>query len=191
MRWLEPELVTGPTFEPVTLGEAKAAQRIDGNDEDALLLGYLMAARSHIEQVTGLRLATQTLRLRADSFDAAWFRLPAAPVQSVSIQYLDADGVQQTLDPTVYEAILSGLEPMVGLAYGKSWPAHRVHVGAVTVTAVCGYAQGDIPDVLRQAILLVFGEFNARREPMGEGAISPAVAVGIDALTANYRRATF
>ena len=66
-------LITPPTLEPVTLADAKAHLRIDGDDDDDLSPRAIVAARSHVESLTrrgsraglaGLprRLAAQTHR---------------------------------------------------------------------------------------------------------------------------------
>jgi hypothetical protein len=60
---------------------------------------------------------------------AALERLSQAPVQSiVDVRYLDAAGVEQVLDPAVYEFVnvdADVLRPRIRLAFGKSWPAIR------------------------------------------------------------------
>ena len=56
-------LVTAPTEEPLTLDEAKLRAGLDwsaGDPRDALLASFIAAARSQVEQDTGLALLTQT-----------------------------------------------------------------------------------------------------------------------------------
>lgn len=190
MRWLEPEVTTAPVFDPVSLADAKAAQRIETDEEDTLLEVYLGAAVGYVEQVTGLSLATQTLKLRAWGFEDATFRLPAAPVQSItSIKYLDTDGAEQTLDPTDYVPTLVGLSPIVSRAYNKCWPSHRVQPGSVTVTVQAGYADGALPLPLKQAVFLIFGDWYANREQAASGVVSAVPMVAVENLLANFRRA--
>jgi uncharacterized phiE125 gp8 family phage protein len=189
MQWLEPEITVAPAFEPVVLADAKAAQRIDTSDEDALLATYLASARAIVEDRTGLKLATQTVKLRAWDFDCNTFKLPIAPVQSVSsITYVDNDGATQTLSTDVYTTALYGLTPLVSLKYGQSWPSHRCGLGNVVVTCVVGYAADAAPDALRQAIKLLFGDFNQYREQAVAGVISDVAAVALDSLLVNHRR---
>jgi uncharacterized phiE125 gp8 family phage protein len=189
MHWLEPEVTVAPTFEPVGLAAAKSAQRIEGAHEDAALEAYLKAARSVVEERTGLKLATQTVRLRAWAFEADSFVLPLAPVQSVtSITYVDNEGATQTLSTDIYTTALFGLTPTIALKYGKTWPAHRCGLGNVVITCVAGYAADAAPEPVKQAIKLLFGDFNAFREQAAPGSVSDVAAVALDSLLINHRR---
>lgn len=188
MHWLEPEVTVAPTFDPVALDLAKAAQTIETDQDNTLLTGYLQAAVAHVEGVTGLRLARQTVKLRTWGFEPVWFPLPIAPVAAVTeIHYLDTVGASQTLDPALYTTALHGLSPLIARAPGQKWPATRCAPGAVTITADVGYAAGELPPVLRQAVLLLFGDFNVNRERSAPGIVSAIAAVALDALLANWR----
>lgn len=165
MPWLSPEITELPAVEPITAAEAKAQMAVDGNDFDALLAIYIKAARQLVEAYTGQRLVTQTAVLRASSF-ADLVRLPTAPIASVSaVTYLDVAGDEQLLDPAVYEAILVGLEPHLRLKVGQSWPSVRPVSDAVRIEALCGYGAGaDVPETIRQAMLVTVAAFMADRE---------------------------
>jgi uncharacterized phiE125 gp8 family phage protein len=189
MRWLDPEVTAAPTFQPVDLDSAKAAQVIETSDWDDLLEGYLVAAQGIVESRTGLTLATQTLKLRAWGFDCPTFVLPAAPIQSVeSIEYLDQAGVLQTLSTAVYETALYGLTPTVSLKYGQMWPVHRCGLGSVVITCIAGYDAAAAPPAVAQAIRLAFGDFNTFREQAALGVVSEIASVAIDNLLINHRR---
>lgn len=189
MRWLDPEITVAATVEPLTLDEAKAHLRVEDTDSDALITALISAARGYVEQVCGLRLAAQTLKLRAWGLDDCTFRLPAAPIQSItSITYLDPAGSTQTLDPTTYVSDLNGIHPTISRAYNKTWPAHLVQMGSVTFTVVCGYADGACPTPIKQAMLLCIGDWFANRETSIEGRFVAIEMVAVDALLANFRR---
>jgi len=56
-------LVIAPTEEPLTLDEAKLRAGLDwvaGDPRDALMTGFIAAARAKVEHDTGLALLTQT-----------------------------------------------------------------------------------------------------------------------------------
>jgi uncharacterized phiE125 gp8 family phage protein len=53
-------LVTPPTIEPVSLAEAKAHLRVTEADDDALIAGYILAARHAAESYIRGALITQT-----------------------------------------------------------------------------------------------------------------------------------
>jgi hypothetical protein len=93
--WAQPAaissvLVTPPTEEPLTLDEAKLRAGLDwavGDPRDDLMNGFIAAARSQVEQDTGLALLTQTrdVTIYATITDGI-FPLPvqALPVQSIT-----------------------------------------------------------------------------------------------------------
>jgi uncharacterized phiE125 gp8 family phage protein len=168
-------LVTAPVGEPISLQEAKEHCRIDLDNEDALIGGYIAAARQHVENVTARQLLTAVWALKLDGWPC-WIDVPRPPLQSVSgvpvvaITYVDADGATQTLATTDYRVDApSGptcergrIEP----AYGVSWPSLRGVLNSVTVTFSAGYgATGDtVPMALRQAMLLAIAHWYRNRE---------------------------
>lgn len=189
MRWLEPEVTVAPTGQPVSLDDAKAHLRVDDTDSDALITAYLASAVAYVEQVCGLKLAAQTIKLRAWGFDDCTFPLPMAPISAVSgITYIDADGATQTLDPSTYVTALYGLSPTISRAYNKTWPAHRCGLGNITFTVSAGYADGACPTPITQAILLCVGDWWSNRETSIEGRFAAIEMVAVDALLANFRR---
>lgn len=180
MSWLPTVVTVTPASEPVTLAEAKAQCRVDGSDSDTELNIYILAARTFVEEYCGIKLVSQTVLMQAHSF-CDLIDLPTAPLISVtSVKYLDADGVEQTLDAAVYEVVNTGLEPQIRRKVGQVWPTIRICVSdAVRVTAVVGYAT--VPEPIRAAIMLIISSWFDNRSvgPVPDGAIS---------LLDNYRR---
>lgn len=181
-------LVTGPTREPVTLAAVKAHCRIDTADEDALLAHYVLAAREHIETYTGRALFPQTWDQRADGLGSQ-IVLQRPPVQSVtSVKYLDAAGVEQTLDPSQYRLVQRCTGDYVVVpAYGVTWPAVQAVESAVTVRFVAGYTPETFPARLRQALLLLVGHWYEHREPVNIGNIGNEIPLGFEALVFPFR----
>jgi uncharacterized phiE125 gp8 family phage protein len=179
MNWLPTVVAVAPASEPVSATEAKLQARIDGTDSDDLLDIYIPAARMFVEEYTGTKLVSQTVLMQGGDFcDLA--NLPVAPVISVSsVEYLDPDGAEQTLDSAVYEVVNAGLSPSIRLKVGQSWPAIRCASDAVRVTAVVGYSS--LPEAIKAALLLIIASWFDNRSvgPVPDGAYS---------LLANFRR---
>jgi uncharacterized phiE125 gp8 family phage protein len=199
MRWLEPEITTQPTSQPVSLTDLKRHLRLGAPGaedqytvEDPGLTIALAAAQAYVEQFTGLSLAEQTVKLRAWGFDCREFRLPVGPASAVtSITYLDTNGAEQTLSTDVYVAALYGLSPIVSLAFNQNWPAHLCQPGSVTVTVTAGFADDKCPAPIRQAILLYAGAeyFNREATVIDASRVTIIENSAADRLLANYRRA--
>src|SRR5436190_19232784 len=95
-------LVTPPSVEPLTLDDAKLRANLDwvaGDPRDALMSGFIAAARSKVEQDTGLALLTQTRDVYLDAVQGRTIDLPSQsrPLQSVaSVKSIDTAGVVNT-----------------------------------------------------------------------------------------------
>lgn len=132
----------GPTAEPIALAVAKAHARVDYDDEDELIRGWLRAAREKLEDETSRSLVCQTRRFDLDEFPTSGLiEIRWAPVIAVSsIQYYDADNVLQTLSASAYQVDADSIPARICLAPTYSWPTTYQRPRAVRVSVVCGHA---------------------------------------------------
>ncbi|MCI5044181.1 MAG: hypothetical protein MRY72_05735 [Aquisalinus sp.] len=187
------ELITPATAEPVTLEQIKAHFRLDPaeTDTDAELLQFGEAARTQLEQLSGISFLTQTFRWTTRSPRAATrpaqasLILPRAPVSSVTELLLfpsaDGGGEWQILPAADY-TLLSGLPGEV-LFHTASPQTDRLRI-----TFTAGWTSTeDIPAPLIQALLLLTAHYHERREPYENDRIN-AVPASVQALIAPWRR---
>ena len=151
-------LIAGPGEEPVTLAEAKAFARIDGDDEDALVAALIAAARLHVESLTGRALVTQTWRLVLKCVSGLVVPLPVVPARDL----VEApDG-----------AVLQGDSVLLAAA-----------VDELTVDYTAGYGEaGDVPQDLKQAVLTLVAYWYEHRDSV------TSAPIGFERLVATYRR---
>lgn len=164
-----------PSGEPVTIAEARAHSHVDHTCDDALIGAQLTAAREYVEALIKGPLMQRTFRLRLDRFPASGeILLPGWPVSEISgIQYVDHAGATQVLSSAVYDLDADSSVARVVLKRGQAWPGVYVQAAtwAAQVQYVAGYATAaDVPQSLKQAILLVFGHWydNARETATAE-----------------------
>lgn len=157
--------------EPITLLEAWHHLRIDTYDsppasaDDFWLENIgIPGARAWAEYYCAIAIAPQTLEYAGNGFPAT-LELPIGPARGVvSIVYVDADGVTQTLDPAEY----------VFNPYGRTikpvtaWPSVSDQDRSVIVTYEAGYTD-DSPALpllpnLRIGMLLLLGHLFENRE---------------------------
>jgi uncharacterized phiE125 gp8 family phage protein len=180
-------LVTPPAAEPVTLAEAKAHLRIEGAEDDAYVTALIQAARQHVEEVCWRGLVTQEWEAVLEGFPDGALELPKGNLASIaSITYVDSAGATQTLAPATYEADTVSVPGRLLLAYGQSWPSTRCQWDAVRVRYTVGWAAGEVPTPIRQALLLLVAQLYEHRTVDEDRALSrPSFTV--DVLLAPYR----
>jgi uncharacterized phiE125 gp8 family phage protein len=156
------------TTEPVSVAEAKLHLRVDHDEEDLLIGGLITAARQLAEGQMQRTLISTTWQMTTDAFGEA-LRLEWPRVLGVeSLQYVDEDGVLATLDPADYVLDNSNdVSPAYLVpAFEKAWPTTRAEINTVRVRYVAGFGSSpaDVPQSIRQWILLHVGAFYANRE---------------------------
>ena len=161
------ERAIAPVALPVTLAEAKAHLRVDSAAEDDLISALVDAAVSHLDGlgVLGRAMITQSW--------AQWFsqvpgrpRLLMGPFQSLtSVEYFDADNVLQTATLSDFETWRDGDFVILKPKENFEWPNAFIRPDAIKVTYVAGYGDdaADVPQSVRQAILLLVGHWYENR----------------------------
>ncbi|OPJ55889.1 head-tail connector protein [Alkalithermobacter paradoxus] len=148
------KIITPPIVEPITLEEAKNHLRVDGNDDDILIMSLIKQAREWCEDYQNRKYITQTLELVLDTFpngNAIVFN-SCSPIQKVeSIKYYDENRQEYLFDESNYIVDLYGFVNRVVLNRGKHWPTVELQsVNAVRVRIVAGY--GDTPDKVPETV---------------------------------------
>jgi uncharacterized phiE125 gp8 family phage protein len=172
-------------------GSLGAAAPVTNTTEDPYLNTLIGVVRHTAENVTKRRLITQTVKIYLDCFPrSAWFELILPPVQSVtSLQYVDTNGVTQTLSTDAYQVSLNREIAVIRLNEGYTWPDTDDVLEGVIVTAVVGYgdARADVPAPIKQAMLLLAGHLYNQRETVVFGVIPSKVPDTFDDLISPYR----
>ncbi|RZI79487.1 MAG: hypothetical protein EOP38_25295 [Rubrivivax sp.] len=161
-------LVAGPAEEPVSLAEAKAALRIDGDSSDADIEALISSARESAEHETGRSLMPQTWRVELDDWPAGGaVALGRSPVASlVGAEYWDGSDWQPVPAPVL---LRSGERWSVVPALGANWPTPGLGLGArCRVTFVAGYADAAaVPASIKRWIIAQVGGWYANPEAVG------------------------
>jgi uncharacterized phiE125 gp8 family phage protein len=182
-------LKTPPTFEVVTLADAKAQVRVSHDYEDALIAGYVVAARQWVEAYTGRALCPQTWQLSMHRFPLRVWLPRAAPLASVTfVKYYDAANTLTTLSASTYTVPAFNEPAVIERAYAATWPTIYDRRDAVQMEYVAGYAQGECPQSLVQAVQLLTAHCYENREailsPGDQGKEAP---FAVTALCSPYR----
>ena len=151
-------LITAPTADVLSLDDVKRHLRVDFNDDDALIAGFIAAAVNQLDPAgggwLGRALRPQAWELRLSSFwQHACFEslyghdaivLPYPPLITVdSVKYDDGEGVERTLFENTDFRIIGLGAPLARAAiapvYLGSWPSARCDHGSVRIRFTTGY----------------------------------------------------
>ena len=185
------ELTTAATALPVSLGEVKSHLGIADSDEteDPNLMALLRAVTETLERYTRRTFVNTTWTMFRDRFPGKtlpWWdgvrqiadteltdltesiSIPRSPL--VSITFVKAhkqDGSITTVDAGDYIVDSTSEPGRIALKVSKTWPTDALRaINGVEVEFVAGYGPvgSDVPSSIRQAILMMMGDVNSRRE---------------------------
>ena len=147
--------VTAPAALPISVAEAKAQMRVEGNDDDTIIERLVNAAVAFVDVqgVLGRAMITQTW--------GEWLApnpstvlLSLGPVQSVSaIKYYDVDGVLQTATLADFNVFGTPNRITITPKTGKAWPITQNRDDAIKIEYVIGYGASStsVPQTVRHA----------------------------------------
>ncbi|MEO8678153.1 MAG: hypothetical protein ABI665_03850 [Vicinamibacterales bacterium] len=184
-------LITAPANPPMTTAYAKKHIKAISTAEDALVDGWVLAATSYFEELTGRQIMTATREAWLDACPDSRGRIeiPKPPLQQiVSVAYVDASGTLQPsfgdgASPEVLSyavkapqgphAARGWIEPVSGV----QWPSTLAESGAVRIRYRCGYGDtprsidastgalvaGSPPDLILSILCFLIGTFDQFR----------------------------
>lgn len=173
----------------VTLAEAKAYCRIDGNDDDSVLVGLIAAATDWVAEETGTTVLPSTLRLTLDSFPTEReLKLPCPPLRDVNvIRYTDDQGTSHTLSSSAYSTNTAARPGRITLNPGQQWPATSGRAASVTVEYDAGPSDDrPLSPSLKQAILFTVAHWFEHREAATDRRIDE-VPLTVQAVLSKHR----
>jgi uncharacterized phiE125 gp8 family phage protein len=180
-------LVTKPAVEPLSLDEVKLYLRLDGTDEDDLLTSLIVAARQHLESMTGLALITQGWRLYLDVWpDNEVIHIAKAPLQVIeAVTVYDGDGVASAvlLDGHVLDAASSPARLFL-----QNRPSAGRALNGIEIDFLAGFGDtpADVPDALKRAMLMHIALMYELRGAVARDMQPAAVPAGYDRLISPY-----
>ncbi len=184
-------LTTAPTVEPVSLADAKLHLRIDGTAEDALINSLILTSRLHIETALGLALIAQNWSYFIDRWPSGRvLELPLRPVSAISaIRVYASDGSFETVAPSSYVTDVNATAPRVVLQTSAARPAPGRPANGIEIAMTAGYgtAAADVPQPIRQALLILAAHWYEHREVVELDGTATRVPDSASALLASYR----
>ena len=180
--------IAPPAALPVTLEEARAHLRVDGNAEDDYLLHLIGVAVAHVEAVTQKALISQGWRVYLDTLPGdGCVALPVEPVIAIdSVIVHDGVGEPRTLDPSAFRLVRFRDPPRLVLDSAPA-PHDSANGAEIDLRAGFGDAGADVPGQIRRAILVLVAHWHAFRGQATDEALYGTVPRGFQALIAPWR----
>jgi uncharacterized phiE125 gp8 family phage protein len=188
---MRPMLITAPAVEPVSLAEAKSWLREDNDDEDQLIQTLLVSARLTLEAWTRRFFITQGWRLVCDNWPfqksgTQSITITFAPCRAVTaIRVYNINDTASLIDPTAYRVRIGDQGGCILFETPPKPPGRALEGVEIDFTVGYGSAPSQIPEPLRQAILLLVAHW---REHRGDDTALMAFPSTAMALCAPYRR---
>lgn len=186
---MRPTLIVPPAVEPVTLEDLKAHARVDFDDDDGVLSGYLKSAVQHLDGYRGVLGRCMVNQGWSVSF-SAWSPVLPLPFPDVSVAvvtYLDGDGLPVVLDAAQYELIEGATGARLVFHQFSAPLLYAQSCAPITVSLTAGFgpAATDVPAPLVHAIKLLAAHWYENREAVGK--VQSALPMGVAALISPYR----
>lgn len=163
-------------MEPLQLEEVKKHLEIAAGDSthDDQLQGMIQQAREQVEHDCQVVLVHRTVTEKFNwSGDEEYWQLYYRPISSItSVTYYDSTNTQQTFSASNYS--LDADRRRVWLNSNAAWPTTYDRWDGITVTYVAGYGAngGSVPQMFKQAMLLLIGYYFEERTMMGNEVIT-------------------
>lgn len=182
-------LTSAPASEPISVAEAKAHLRVDGEAEDSLIASLILTSRLHIETALGLALMSQGWRLLLDQWsDGREVELPLRPLQAVEeVRVLSADANATVVSASQYLVDVASAPPR--LVRRAAFPTPGLPARGIEIDLTVGFGDDaeDVPAPIRQALLLLVAHWYEHRDPIEIGAADAGIPAAVSDLLRPYR----
>jgi len=180
---------TAPTTPLFTTAEAKDFLKVDTTADDTLIDNLVFAATESCQIYTNQYFIKHTVSQYSDNWDGI-YTLYKSPVSAIThIKYYDTDDTEQTLDPSNYILDDVSKPARIGLAVDGTLPSLSDRINAVHVKYTCGYgtASTDVPDGIKQAVLLTIGNWYENRQSVISGRTATELPLSSQYLLDQYK----
>lgn len=152
------KVTTQPAIEPVTLEDAKTFARIDGDDEDEMLTGFIKGTRQRTESYLGRALISQTITMVMDWWPGVVIKLPRPPLISItSVSTVDEDDAATVYASSNYYIMIQSTPGQLVLKQGVTHPYNTARdYGGYKIIYLAGYGIGSasVPQTIANAIMM-------------------------------------
>ncbi len=168
------QVITPASTYPVSLTEAKSHLKVDTTADDTYITSIIKAATQLSEEYTNRFFIDTVIDQTCSDFEKLQTLFKSKVSAVAHVKYYDSDNSLQTLSDTVYDTQLNYEPSQIQLTDGQSFPTITKRNDAVVARYTVGYgsAASDVPEIIKQAILLTIGNFYQNRNSVVIGRIA-------------------
>ena len=158
----------------LTTAEAKTHLKVDTSADDTYIDNLVSAATESAQIFTNRYFINTTITQYGDTWSDI-STLFKSKVNSIThIKYFDSDNSEQTLATSVWISDINHQPARIGLKPNQSFPSLADRINAVNCKYVVGYgsAASDVPEGIREAVLLTIGNLYENRQNVVVGRIA-------------------
>lgn len=184
---------TPPAELPVSLEEAKRHCLIETEDaeDDQLVTGFIEAAVDYLNGPSGIlgrAIVTQEWLMELQGWPGR-ISLPLEPVQSVTVRYLDPDGIEQELSADAWDLDqYPSRRTELAWSSGYQFPSLQAVRYPVRISITAGFGgAADVPTALKVAIQMLVAHWYEYREAVMPGSMGDGLPAAVNSLLARWR----
>ena len=172
-----------------TTAQAKEFLKVDVTADDTIIDNLIAAATESCQIYTNQYFIDTVVTQYSDNW-AEFYTLYKGPVSAIThVKYYDSDDSQQTLASSNY--ILDGTSKpaRIGISVTGSLPNLADRINAVEVKYTVGYgnASTDVPEGIKQAVLLTIGNWYENRQSVITGRTATELPLSSQYLLDQYK----
>ena len=178
-----------PTTPLFTTAQAKDFLKVDTTADDTLIDNLIKAATESCQIYTNQYFLNTVVEQYSDKWSEI-YTLYKSPVSSITyIKYYATNGDLVTLDASNYILDDVSKPARIGLAVDATLPDLADRINAVHVRYTVGYgtASTDVPDGIKQAVLLTLGNWYENRQTVITGRTATELPLSSQYLLDQYK----
>jgi len=165
---------TAATTAILTTAEAKTHLKVDTTADDDYIDNLISAATESAQIFTNRYFINSTIIQYGDTWSdiATLFKSPVSSVDEIT--YYDSDNSLETLATSVYLTDVNHQPARIGLKPNQSFPSLADRISAVIVEYTVGYGSSaaNVPEGIKEAVLLTVGNLYENRQEVVVGRIA-------------------
>jgi len=172
-----------------TTAEAKDFLKVDTTADDTLIDNLIKAATESCQIYTNQYFLNTVVEQYSDKWSEV-YTLYKSPVSAIThIKYYDTNDSEETLDDSNYILDDVSKPARIGLAVDATLPSLSDRINAVHVKYTVGYgtASTDVPDGIKQAVLLTLGNWYENRQTVITGRTATELPLSSQYLLDQYK----